>query len=53
MSLYDQHADLYDLAFSWDVGPEVEWLFAKLGTNVDVILEPGCGSGRMFPALAD
>jgi len=53
MSLYDQHADLYDLAFSGDVGPEVEWLFKKPGTDIHVILKSGCGSGRMFPVSAD
>ena len=51
MSFYDDHADLYDLVFSWDVEDEVGWLLEKLGPDVRVILEPGCGSGRMFPGF--
>ena len=49
MSVYEDQAHLYDIAFSWDVGDEVEWLLMKLGPDVRVIVEPGCGSGRMFP----
>jgi SAM-dependent methyltransferase len=50
-SLYEEHADLYDLAFDWDVGDEVEWLLARLGPSCGSVLEPGCGSGRMLEAI--
>lgn len=52
MAFYDDHASLYDLAFSWPVHEEVEWLLARMGPGVRSVLEPGCGSGRMFPAFA-
>ena len=29
--LYEDHADLYDLAFDWEVSEEVAWLGARLG----------------------
>ncbi|MFH2204614.1 MAG: class I SAM-dependent methyltransferase [Elusimicrobiota bacterium] len=48
---YDLRAELYDLAFDWDVDAEVEWLIARLGSGCRSLLEPGCGSGRMFPAF--
>lgn len=47
--LYHQNSHLYDIIFSWDVKPEVDWLIQKLGADVKTVLEPGCGSGRMFP----
>jgi SAM-dependent methyltransferase len=50
-SLYDDHADLYDLAFDWDLGPEADWLLERFGADATEILEPACGSGRMFPEL--
>ncbi|MHC4427170.1 MAG: class I SAM-dependent methyltransferase [Planctomycetota bacterium] len=49
---FEEHADLYDLAFSWDTEEDAEWLLDRLGRSSKVLLEPGCGSGRMFPALA-
>jgi SAM-dependent methyltransferase len=49
--LYEEHADLYDLAFDWDVGDEAAWLVERLGPSCRSILEPGCGSGRMMQAL--
>lgn len=49
---YDLRAELYDLAFDWDVEDEVDWLIERLGTGCRSILEPGCGSGRMFPPFA-
>lgn len=49
---FDQHAELYDLAFSWDTGGDAEWLLDRLGPSSRVLLEPGCGSGRLFPSLA-
>ena len=50
--LYDEHADLYDIAFSWDVSHEAAWLVERLGPGCTDVLEPGCGSGRMLEALA-
>ena len=50
--LYAEHADLYDLAFDWDVGEEVAWLQGRLGPGCRSVLEPGCGSGRMLAAFA-
>ncbi|MCW2992155.1 MAG: Methyltransferase type 11 [Solirubrobacterales bacterium] len=49
--LYDQHAELYDIAFDWDVGDEVAWLLELLGPGCRTVLEPGCGSGRYLAAL--
>jgi hypothetical protein len=42
--LYDDHVDLYDLGFDWNVSEEVAWLHARLGP-IGNVLEPGCGSG--------
>jgi SAM-dependent methyltransferase len=50
--LYDEHADLYDLAFDWDVSEEVAWLHERLGAACRSVLEPGCGSGRILEAFA-
>ena len=50
--VYNDHAELYDLAFAWDVGDEVEWLMERFGPTVRSVLEPACGSGRLFPELA-
>ncbi len=55
--IFDAHADLYDAAFSWDTNADADWLLERLvsGHSAPVsptLLEPGCGSGRMFPALA-
>ncbi len=52
MSLYHHNAHLYDIAFSWDTNDEVNWLISRLGSGVKRILEPACGSGRMFPTFA-
>lgn len=49
--LYTDDAELYDIAFDWDVEEEVDWLFKQLGQPRSV-LEPGCGSGRMLDSLA-
>jgi SAM-dependent methyltransferase len=49
--LYTEDAELYDIAFGWDVSNEVNWLFERLGRPRSV-LEPGCGSGRMLEAFA-
>ena len=50
--LYDRDADLYDIAFGWDVEEEVDWLLARLGERCRSVLEPGCGTGRMLDAFA-
>jgi SAM-dependent methyltransferase len=50
--LYERHADLYDLAFDWDLTEEAAWLQARLGAACKSLLEPGCGSGRVVEALA-
>ncbi len=49
---YERHAELYDAAFSFDTEADAEWLLDRLGRSSRLLLEPGCGSGRMFPALA-
>jgi SAM-dependent methyltransferase len=50
--LYEDYADLYDVAFDWDVDEEVDWLVTRLGADCRSVLEPGCGSGRIVAALA-
>src|SRR4051812_47855172 len=50
-ALYEQYAELYDLAFDWDVAGEAAWLHERLGSGCGSVLEPGCGSGRMLEAL--
>jgi SAM-dependent methyltransferase len=50
-STYHDQAWLYDAAFSWDTSEEAAWLLERLGPGVHHLLEPGCGSGRCFPAL--
>jgi SAM-dependent methyltransferase len=50
--LYERYAELYDLAFDWDIEDEVEWLLERLGPECRSVLEPGCGSGRVLEALA-
>ena len=52
MQIYRSGAHLYDVAFSWDLSDEVSWLLDRLGGHTQSVLEPGCGSGRMFPAFA-
>ena len=47
--IYTEEAELYDIAFDWDLTEEAAWLAPRLGRSV---LEPGCGSGRMLAALA-
>jgi SAM-dependent methyltransferase len=51
---FERRAELYDLAFSWDVEEEVDWLVARLrlGRERPRLLEPACGSGRMLEAFA-
>jgi SAM-dependent methyltransferase len=50
--IYTDDAELYDIAFDWDISDEVDWLLERLGPNCRRVLEPGCGSGRMLEALA-
>jgi SAM-dependent methyltransferase len=50
--IYTDDADLYDIAFDWDISEEVDWLLERLGPGCRTVLEPGCGSGRMLEALA-
>jgi SAM-dependent methyltransferase len=50
--LYTDDADLYDIAFDWDISGEVRWLLERLGPQCRRVIEPGCGSGRMLDALA-
>jgi SAM-dependent methyltransferase len=49
--LYEDDAELYDIAFDWDISDEADWLVERL--QATTVLEPGCGSGRMLVALAD
>jgi SAM-dependent methyltransferase len=48
--LYGDDAELYDIAFTWDIENEAGWIAERLG--VRSVLEPGCGPGRMLVALA-
>ena len=48
---YEEQAWLYDAAFSWDTTDEADWLLGRLGPSALRLLEPGCGSGRCFPAF--
>lgn len=50
--LYGDDAELYDIAFEWDIAGEVTWLIERLGRDCGRVLEPGCGTGRMLEALA-
>jgi SAM-dependent methyltransferase len=50
--LYTDDAELYDLAFDWDITDEVEWLLDLLGPACRSVLEPGCGGGRVLEAFA-
>jgi SAM-dependent methyltransferase len=50
--IYSEEAELYDIAFGWDLAPEAEWIVERLGPACRSVLEPGCGTGRMLEALA-
>jgi SAM-dependent methyltransferase len=50
--IYTDEAELYDIAFDWDLSEEAAWLVERLGPDCRSVLEPGCGSGRMLAALA-
>jgi SAM-dependent methyltransferase len=50
--IYSEEAELYDIAFGWDLRREADWLIERLGPACRSVLEPGCGSGRMLAALA-
>jgi SAM-dependent methyltransferase len=49
---YASQAELYDLAFSWDVDNEAAWLLGRFGAGTKSVLEPFCGNGRLFPSFA-
>jgi SAM-dependent methyltransferase len=49
---YASQAELYDLAFSWDVDEEAAWLLRRFGPGTQSVLEPFCGNGRLFPSFA-
>jgi hypothetical protein len=48
VNLYEEHADLYAAAFSWDVSREVEQILALSGDGLQRVLEPMCGPGRLL-----
>jgi SAM-dependent methyltransferase len=50
--IYGDEAELYDIAFDWDVSAEADWLVERLGPARRHVLEPGCGTGRLLEALA-
>ena len=50
--IYTDEAELYDIAFDWDLSDEAAWLAARLGPECHSVLEPGCGTGRMLAALS-
>lgn len=50
--IYTEEAELYDIAFDWDLSDEAAWVVERLGAGCRSVLEPGCGSGRMLAALA-
>ena len=52
LDFYASQAELYDLAFSWDVDDEVAWLLERFGPGTRSVLEPFCGNGRLFPGFA-
>jgi SAM-dependent methyltransferase len=49
---YESQAELYDLAFSWDIEDEAAWLLERFGPGTRSVLEPACGNGRLFPDFA-
>jgi SAM-dependent methyltransferase len=51
--LYADDAELYDIAFDWDISQEADWLVERFGAECRSVLEPGCGSGRILQALAE
>lgn len=51
-TIYGNNVELYDIAFDWDITDEVDWLLLRLGNDCKLVLEPGCGSGRMLEAIA-
>jgi 2-polyprenyl-3-methyl-5-hydroxy-6-metoxy-1,4-benzoquinol methylase len=56
MSWYDR-AEIYDIAFSWEIEPELDFLhevWNQYGQGkLHRIYEPFCGSGRLLVPLAE
>jgi len=50
--IYSTEAELYDIAFGWDLSSEADWLVERLGPACPSVLEPGSGTGRVLEALA-
>jgi SAM-dependent methyltransferase len=50
-----RHPEYYDIAFTWDLAPEIEFLARVFSEHVPFpvqrILEPACGTGRFLLAL--
>lgn len=50
-----EHPEYYDIAFSWDIGPEIEFFGRVFREHVPFevrdILEPCCGTGRFLLAF--
>ena len=51
-----QSPDIYDVAFGWDMGLELDFIESCLARHVpgpvERILEPACGTGRILAAFA-
>jgi SAM-dependent methyltransferase len=50
--IYTTFAALYDAAFNWEVGTEVDSIAGLSGLAEGRILEPMCGSGRLLRGFA-
>ncbi len=50
--IYSEEAELYDIAFDWDLSEEADWLVQRLGRTCLSVPEPGCGTGRLLEAFA-
>jgi hypothetical protein len=47
--IYSDEAELYDIAFDWDLSDEAAWLVERLGPDCRSVLEPGCGHELVAP----
>lgn len=52
MKAYDELARYYDLAFSGNIEPEIDWHLQVFGPDCRSVLEPACGSARWLEAFA-